>query len=126
MKVLKTNDLRGTERDVKFNAGNSIRLLLESDNMGFSFHITEMPASNGKKFMWHYNKHLESCYCLSGRGVITDLSSGESFLIEPGTIYVLDNHDKHTFEPIEDTVLISVFNPPVKGNETHKQDGSYD
>lgn len=124
MKVRTLQDLRGTERDVKFNAGQSIRMILDSDNMGFSFHITEMRASD-KFFHWHYKNHLESCYCIKGKGLLKNLTTGEIFDIVPGTIYILDNHDNHEFKPIEDTTLISVFNPPCKGEEVHQEDGSY-
>ena len=51
MKIRNIDKLRFTERDVKFNAGNSIRFLLEKDGMGFSFHQTEMKKIlNEKQF----------------------------------------------------------------------------
>ena len=40
MKIVKVKDLEGTDRDVEFNAGRSLRILLEKDNMGFSLHKT--------------------------------------------------------------------------------------
>jgi L-ectoine synthase len=46
-------------------------------------------------------------------------------MIREDTVYVLDDHDDHTFETLEDTVLISVFNPPVTGAEVHDANGSY-
>jgi L-ectoine synthase len=45
--------------------------------------------------------------------------------IVPDTCYILDQHDDHLFEALEDTVLISVFNPPIIGGEVHREDGSY-
>ena len=117
MKVINEQNLKGTERDVKFKEGRSIRMILERDKMGYSFHKTIIPK--GKKGLWHYKNHKESCYCIQGRGILTNLD------IKVGCIYLLDNHDKHTFEALEDVVLISVFNPPVKGNEIHQKDGSY-
>jgi len=47
MKVINENDLIGTDRDVKFKEGRSIRMILEKDGMGFSFHKTIIPK--GKK-----------------------------------------------------------------------------
>lgn len=123
MKVINEQNLKGTERDVKFKEGRSIRMILERDKMGYSFHKTIIPK--GKKGLWHYKNHKESCYCIQGRGILTNLETEESFDIKVGCIYLLDNHDKHTFEALEDVVLISVFNPPVKGNEIHQKDGSY-
>ena len=123
MKVINENDLIGTERDVKFKEGTSIRMILEKDGMGFSFHKTIIPK--GEKGHWHYKYHKESCYCIKGSGILTNLETNKSYNIDVGDIYILDNHDNHTFESLEDVVLISVFNPPVKGNETHQKDGSY-
>jgi L-ectoine synthase len=124
MKILNLEQLRKTNRNVKFNAGNSIRFLLESDGMGFSFHQTEMPKSK-EPYVWHYKNHLECCYCIQGFAIITDLTNGTSHEIRVGDMYVLDAHQKHSFLPLEDTILISVFNPPVTGNEVHQEDGSY-
>lgn len=124
MKVINVNDLANTERDVRFGEGYSIRPVLEKDGMGFSVHKTMI--RKGEKGHWHYKNHLESCYCISGKGILTCLDSGKSYKINPDTIYSLDNHDKHTFEAITDVVLISIFNPPCKGKETHREDGSYE
>lgn len=125
MKVIKPQYLlMEPERSVKFNAGISERILLAKDGMGFSVHRTVM--KKGGPYHWHYKNHLEACYCISGLGYLTDLATGNEFVIEPGDCYVLDSHDDHTFEILEDIVLISIFNPPCKGTETHNQDGSYD
>lgn len=125
MKIVSVSALQGTQREVHCPKGGfiSTRLLLERDNMGFSLHHTFVPK--GKPQHWHYKNHLEACYCVSGRGLLTDLSTGIVHEIRPGLAYVLDNHDDHTFEAVEDTVLISVFNPPVTGTEVHQADGSY-
>lgn len=119
-------EIENTDRDVNFSheGFKSQRLLLAKDGMGFSFHKTIIPK--GLKQIWHYKKHLEACYCISGEAFVTDMSTGNVFHVLPETIYVLDKHDRHEFEAIKDTVLISVFNPPVKGNEVHKEDGSYE
>lgn len=122
MKIVRVKDLEGTDRDVEFNAGRSVRILLEKDNMGFSLHKTIIKKGT---YHWHYKNHLESCYCISGHGWITDLNTNISYEIFPDTTYVLNNHDKHKFTATEDTILMSVFNPPVMGNEIHQEDGSY-
>jgi len=112
-----------TSRDVKFKEGRSVRVVLEEDGMGFSIHKTIIPI--GQKGHWHYTNHQESCYCIKGRGILTNLETKQEFIIEPDTCYSLDNHDDHTFEALTDVVLISVFNPPCKGQEVHQKDGSY-
>jgi L-ectoine synthase len=102
----------------------SIRYLIASDGMGFGLHRTEIPKGDWQH--WHYRHHLEACYCVTGTGLLKEASTGEIFEIVPGTCYVLDRNDDHYFKATSDVVLISVFNPPVTGNEVHREDGSYE
>ena len=122
MKVLKMEDL-GQERKVKYNSGVSNRILLESDGMGYT--LTKTVVAPGKKHFQHYKNHSESCYCVSGKGILTDAGTGKEYEINPDTTYILDNNDPHYFEAIEETVLICVFNPPLIGKELHDNEGSY-
>lgn len=126
MKVIPITDIQGTEREVHCPKGGfaSFRYLLAKESEHFSIHKTVVPK--GEAQHWHYKNHIEACYCVHGLGVLTDLASKKQYLIEPDTLYYLDNHDDHTFQALEDTVLISVFNPPVTGQEVHGADGSYD
>lgn len=124
MKVVKLQDLLGTEREVKSPAGwTSVRFLLKKDNMGFSFHETTFP--DGLEVDMWYKHHLEAVYCYQGRGILTNRDTGETFVIEPGTCYALDNHDRHTLTCEKELKLVCVFNPPVSGQEVHDQDGAY-
>lgn len=123
MKVVRTNQLEGTERDVKFTGGHSVRLVIEKDKMGFGVCKTYIPK--GGPHHWHYPEHLEACYCLRGSGILRSLEDGTEHLITPDVTYLLDNHDDHTFEALEDTVLISIFNPPLVGDEYHDENGQY-
>lgn len=119
MKVKRINQIEG----VQFTGGVSFRALLEKDNMGFSVMKTMIPK--GGPHHWHYVNHLEACYCIKGRGILRDLATGEAHFITPDVVYVLDNHDDHTFEALTDVILISIFNPPLKGNEKHDENGHY-
>lgn len=112
-----------SDRRVESKTWNSVRMLLANDNMGFSFHITTIYA--GTETHMHYKHHLESVYCMSGKGEIKDLATGETHQIAPGTLYILDNHDKHILWAHEELKLACVFNPPVTGKEVHRDDGSY-
>jgi quercetin dioxygenase-like cupin family protein len=125
MKIVKIEDIKNTEREVKCPNGGftSNRILLKSDGMGFGMTKTVIPP-NGKQH-WHYKNHLESCYCVSGYGILTDIKTGETYEILPDTTYVLDKNDDHYFEAIEEVVLICAFNPPLTGEEVHQDDGSY-
>lgn len=123
MKVRTIQEITGSDRHVVGHGFESLRLLLARDNMGFSLHKTIIPK--GGPYHWHYRHHFEACYCVSGEGLITDLSNGNTFPILPDTVYILDENDNHEFEAVKDTVLISIFNPPIIGSEIHQEDGSY-
>jgi len=124
MKIVRLQDIIGTERDVEGPGWKSRRLLLKKDGMGFSFHETIIPA--GTEHTFWYKNHLEAVYCVGGNGSIEDLATGKVYEITDGTLYALDQHDKHILRGgTEDMRLVCAFNPPVTGRETHDEDGSY-
>ncbi|MHA6346206.1 ectoine synthase [Roseivivax sp. CAU 1761] len=123
MIVRDVNELKNTDRAVSDARWTSVRMLLADDKMGFSFHITYLEA--GSEHTFHYKNHFESVYCISGKGSITDLGTGETHEIKPGVMYGLNLHDKHTLRAEEELVMACCFNPPVTGNEVHQADGSY-
>ena len=102
----------------------STRLLLKDDNMGFSFHITTI--YEGADFQMHYQNHLESVYCISGEGEVETLDDGKKHPIKPGTIYILDKHDKHILRAFKEMKMACVFNPPLNGKEVHNAEGAYE
>ncbi|WNV86430.1 ectoine synthase [Umezawaea sp. Da 62-37] len=106
---------------VDWGNGLSFRFLVEADGMGFTVAHTVVKA--GSKSPLHYRRHLEACYCISGSGQVID-SAGTVHEIEPGVMYALDNHDEHFLiaAPEGDMELISVFNPPLQGDERHNFD----
>jgi L-ectoine synthase len=106
------------------NNWESTRLLLKEDQMGFSFHITTI--YQGADFQMHYQNHLESVYCISGEGEVETLADGKKYPIKPGTIYVLDKHDKHILRATKEMVMACVFNPPLNGKEVHNAEGAYE
>ncbi len=120
MFIRKLSDIVGTDRDVSWGNGQSRRFLVEKDGMGFAFLDTIVNA--GTDLVIQYKNHLESVYCIEGRGAITDQASGQEYIIEPGVMYVLDNHDVHRLQAFEDLRLMCVFNPPIKGDEKHNVD----
>ena len=103
---------------------DSTRLLLKDDNMGFSFHVTTI--YKGADFQMHYQNHLESVYCISGEGEVETLADGKKYPIKPGTVYILDKHDKHMLRAFEELKLACVFNPPLNGKEVHNAEGAYE
>ncbi|HDZ09663.1 ectoine synthase [Pseudohongiella sp.] len=123
MIVRQLQECEQSDRSVKSKTWQSVRMLLADDNMGFSFHITTIFADTETHM--HYKNHLESVYCISGKGEIKDLATGQTHAITPGTLYVLDKHDKHILYAHEELSLACVFNPPVTGREVHDADGAY-
>ena len=126
MIVRNLKDARENGRQIVDPAGNwdSTRLLLKDDNMGFSFHITTIYKD--ADFQMHYQNHLESVYCMSGRGEVETLADGKKYPIEPGTVYILDKHDKHVLRAFEEMSMACVFNPPLNGKEVHNAEGAYE
>lgn len=123
MIIRKLSEIIGTKDDVHNPKWNSRRLLLKSDGMGFSFHDTLIPA--GAELHLHYQNHLESVYCMEGEGQILDLATNETHLLEPGTLYALDQHDKHILTAKSNMRFMCVFNPPLTGAEVHDASGAY-
>lgn len=121
VRTLKT--ARNSGRRIVSETWESTRLLLRSDNMGFSFHITTIYAGT-ETHIWYQN-HLESVYCISGEGQIESCEDGEIFQISPGTIYILDKHDEHILRARTEMQMACVFNPALIGNEVHDENGVY-
>jgi L-ectoine synthase len=113
-----------SDRRVVSNGWESTRLLLKNDGMGFSFHITTI--YEGANLEMHYKNHLESVYCISGEGEIEDLADGKIYPIRTGTMYALDQHDKHILRAFREMKMACVFNPPLHGKEVHNAEGAYE
>jgi L-ectoine synthase len=123
MIVRKLADIVGTDRDVDDGNWVSRRLLLRKDGMGFSMHETILRAGT-ETYMW-YKHHLEAVYCIDGEGEVEDLATGIIYRLEPGTLYALNEHDKHIVRAKTDIRTVCVFYPPVTGQEVHDEEGVY-
>jgi L-ectoine synthase len=108
---------------VDWGNGLSRRFLVESDGMGYT--VTDTTVRAGTKSRLEYRHHLEACYCIEGTGEVVD-ANGQSYALEPGTLYALDRHDPHFLiaSPEEDLRLVCVFTPALRGNETHRLDSA--
>ncbi|WP_406644580.1 ectoine synthase [Aliisedimentitalea scapharcae] len=112
-----------TDRFVDWGNGTSHRFLVCEDGMGFTMCHTIVRAGTTTRLK--YENHLEACYCIAGSGTVTG-ADGQDHVIKPGTMYALDQHDDHTLTAYSktDLVLVSVFNPPLSGQETHDPTGA--
>lgn len=122
MIVRHLKDIEGTDLDVQGETWRSRRLLLAGDKVGFSLHDTVIHAGT-QTSMW-YKNHVEAVYCVEGRGEV-QVVEGERYPIAPGTLYVLNGHERHLLRAETDLRLICVFNPPVTGREVHDEHGTY-
>jgi L-ectoine synthase len=114
----------GTDRHASGKGWDSKRLIVANDGVGFSVHDTTV--LEGSHLEMEYKHHIEANYCFEGHGEVVDLATGETHEIKPGSIYVLDKHDRHILRAIKgDLRLVCVFTPALTGNETHRSDGSF-
>ncbi|TVR34292.1 MAG: ectoine synthase [Nitriliruptor sp.] len=123
MIVRRLNQIEGTDNDVKGPTFASRRLLLADDRLDYSLHDTVLYAGSTTS-MW-YRNHAESVYCVEGSGVLTDHETGEAHDITPGTLYVLDGHERHELRATTDLRVVCVFTPALTGQEIHDDDGTY-
>lgn len=119
---MKTVDVKKVN-PVEFTGGKSYRTVLKKDNLGFALMQTKI--KKGGPYKWHYKNHKEACMCISGEGILLDLTNGEKKIIKKGITYMVDNNQPHLFTALTDVFLVSVFNPPLTGNESHDKEGSY-
>ena len=99
------------------------RYLTQEDGCGFTVSTPRAPA--GKSIVLWYQNHVEANYVLEGKGTVEDKSTGEKWDIAPGTVYVVGPRDRHQVESDTGLYVLSVFNPPLVGNETHDDLGGY-
>jgi len=123
MIVRTLQEIEGTDREVSADNWMSRRLLLRDDKMGFSLHDTIIRAGTSTEM--HYQNHLEAVYCIHGKGKVTVVSTGEVFPIRRGTVYALDENDKHVLTAETTMRMVCVFNPPLAGPESHDESGAY-
>lgn len=125
MIVRSVSDVEGTERDVHSESGTwrSKRIVLAKEGVGFSVHETVLYAGT-ETAMWYAN-HIEAVFCVEGEAELTDEETGEVHQITPGTLYLLDGHERHVLRPRTDFRCVCVFNPPLTGREDHDENGVY-
>lgn len=104
---------------VDWGNGSSFRLLVEQDGLGFALAHTVVKA--GTESRLQYRNHFEACYCISGSGSVVSACGTTVLELRPGVVYALDQNDPHILraDPTGDMELVSVFNPPIRGDERH-------
>ncbi|GAA5145166.1 ectoine synthase [Microbacterium pseudoresistens] len=116
-------EITDTDADIKSENWRSKRIVLAKEGVGFSVHETTLYAGTVNRF-WYAN-HIEAVFIVEGEGEITDLATGETHPLAPGSLYLLNDHDEHEVRPRTEMRTVCVFNPPVTGREVHDENGVY-
>jgi len=117
------NEITDTEKDIVTDNWRSKRILLAGDRVGFSVHETVLKAGSVNDF-WYAN-HVEAVFITEGEGELYDKDNDVTYQLGPGSIYVLNGHEKHQLRPKTELRTVCVFNPPVSGREVHDEHGVY-
>jgi L-ectoine synthase len=112
-------EVLGTSQDVDWVNGTSRRLLVADDGRGFALTDTYVRPDTSSRI--RFPNHFEACYCIEGRGRVE--AGGRAWELEPGTLYAPDRDEEHRLSSDEGMRLICVFNPPLRGDETHDPSG---
>jgi L-ectoine synthase len=123
MIVRTLEEISGTDRDVRTENWRSRRLVLARDGVGFSVHETVVEAGTVNAF--RYAHHVEAVFVVEGEGELLDEETGTTHALGPGSIYVLDGHERHQLRPRTRMRTVCVFDPPVTGREVHDATGAY-
>ena len=99
------------------------RYLNRDDSCGLTISIPR--GSAGTDAILWYKHHVEANYILEGEVTLEDLTTGEKRELRPGSLYVVGPRDRHRVRAKTDIYIMSIFNPPLEGDETHDADGSY-
>ena len=125
MFVKRLDDLRaaGAEKVLCGGKARTVRFLTAADGMGFT--LSDVRIAPGMDQMLWYKNHWEANYVVSGRGTLEETKMGKSSPLEAGVIYSVGPKDLHRIVALDDIHIISIFNPPLSGNEAHDADGAY-
>ena len=124
VKTLEELRARGVEKVLCEGKARTVRFLNTDDGMGFT--MADVRLSPGMDSVLWYKNHWEANYVVAGRGTLTDLTTGESWPMEPGMLNMVGPNDRHRVVADSDMHIISVFNPPLRGDEKHDADGAYE
>ena len=123
IRTLAGQEAAGRIKSLVNGTTRSVRFLTAADGMGFSYNDNRVTKGSDAT-LW-YKHHWEANYIISGRGELTDLRSGQQWSLEPGTLYVVGPNDRHRFRVTEDEHHVSVFCPPLRGDESPDPEGGY-
>ena len=122
MIIRKKEDVVGTKGDASGERWHSFRLLHQEDGMHVT--LTDSILEAGFEMQLWQKNHLEACYCIEGEGTVEEVDTGTVHDIRPGTLYAMNNHDRHRIKAITQMRILCTFFPALTGHELHDTDGS--
>ena len=122
MIIRKKEDVVGTKGDASGERWHSFRLLHQEDGMHVT--LTDSILEAGFEMQLWQKNHLEACYCIEGEGTVEEVDTGTVHDIRPGTLYAMNNHDRHRIKAITQMRILCTFSPALTGHEVHDTDGS--
>lgn len=125
MFVKRADAMRAAGEELTVGGGQirTLRLLTKADGLPFGFSDVHF-VPGAENVLW-YKHHWELNHILSGSGEVADLTTGESWKLEPGTTYNVGPKDRHRVRAHTELHLLSVFSPPLVGDERHDADGAF-
>jgi len=108
--------------DVDFKFENENGVLVQLVHDGWK-QVNVITSVAGKKRGGHYHKYNnEAFYVVSGSFNLYVWKDDvkEEYLMKPGTWFMVNPFVFHTFEYLEDTVLVSVYSNGVELSDTEK------
>ncbi|MFN0044605.1 MAG: ectoine synthase [Alphaproteobacteria bacterium] len=124
MFVKTIDELRAAGYEKTSVTGNSkvIRMLTQDDGVGFT--LSDVRVKAGAESVLWYKHHWEANHVLSGTLEVEDLATGKIWTLEPDMIYCVGPKDRHKIRARSAVHLLSIFCPPLRGDERHDADGS--
>ncbi len=124
MFVKRADEMRATGKEMATTArrASTLRMLTKADDLGFGF--SDVHFGDGAEPIYWYKNHWEANHIVSGTGDVTDLTTGESWQLGPGSAYYVGPKDRHQLRAHTDVHLLSIFCPPLRGDERHDADGA--
>jgi L-ectoine synthase len=113
MIVKRLEDIIGTKGEAHGDKWHSLRLLHSEDGMGVT--LTDSILEEGFEMVLWQKNHLEACYCLEGEGTVEELDSATVHTIKPGTLYAMNDHDRHRIRATTRMRVVCTFFPALTG-----------
>ena len=99
----------GLEHPISHGISIATRYVTKSDALGFSLSSASRPGRSDANELW-YKNHWEANFIASGSGELEDVSNGQRWSLEPGTLYVVGPNDRHKVHAFEDLLIVCAFN----------------